>query len=162
MDSNFCCKAPIFRFKWLQKCSIGFKSGEYGGWYTRLQPAPSIASRTFGDLWILALSMITIWFFFKFGTSISFTHFRNNSKLHVPWYPSGAKISFPHLPATILHLSNFRPGTASYTCSPFGARQYSRCKCLSMPDSSTKTSLFLFCLFTNSINFSRFFGSASR
>ena len=31
IDSNFCFKAPTSCFKWLQKCSIGFKSGEYGG-----------------------------------------------------------------------------------------------------------------------------------
>src|SRR6476619_212619 len=42
-------------FSFANACSIGLKSGEYGGRYSRLAPAASMASRTPRILWLLRL-----------------------------------------------------------------------------------------------------------
>src|ERR1022692_1890931 len=46
-------------FSLAQACSMGFRSGEYGGRYSSSAPAAAISSRTPLTLWALRLSMTT-------------------------------------------------------------------------------------------------------
>jgi len=48
-----------FCFTFPQQCSMGLKSGEYGGKYRSSAPAASMSSRTPGTLCALRLSMTT-------------------------------------------------------------------------------------------------------
>src|SRR3546814_2218820 len=71
-------------------CSMGLRSGEYGGRNQRRAPAALIASRTTWDLWLPRLSMTTISPGSRLGTSC----WRTRSEEHTSELQSLMRISY--------------------------------------------------------------------
>ncbi len=102
----------------LQAFSMGFRSGEYGGRYSSVAPAASIASRTPLTLWAERLSITTTSPRLRLGASTCRTKVKNTapstaaSRLTVASGPS-----HPTTPSTVV-TCQCPPGTAPSTRCP--------------------------------------------
>jgi hypothetical protein len=122
---SFGSNSLILFFIFAQHFSIGFKSGEYGGRNSILQPAFSTNSLLFLDLWKLALSRIKTCPGLRFGIKTFSNQVLNNIVSHVPSKHIGEKNLLLKRAEITLCLPKRLPEISPYILCPITPLAYS-------------------------------------
>ena len=122
-----------------QTCSIGLKSGEYGGRYHTPAPARRTARATARPRCACNRSSTTTSPGRRHGTSTCSTYAANVAASIAPVKANGATRPSARAPATSVVARQWDCGTWPTTRSPRGARPYNRPMAVFTPVSSRKT-----------------------